>query len=197
MAERLLRAHRTIMLVPLVDISGVPYLLGGTQLASVTTPFTAPSAAVLNTWLAVVDNANSISGVGGNISCAVMDDVDLGLADSDTDDELTICSIGNEVEPTFYNVNASITFQRDESPSAVNVRNLAWNLMRGKGRRYAIVDRAWGEYTSTSSFVAGQKIDMYEANTDSLVDVTEDQVTVKGTQNFVPTGIVLVNGTVV
>jgi len=197
MADRLLRAHRTIMLVPIVEQAGIPYLLGGTQTTSATTPFSAPSAAVLNAWLAITDNTNSISAVGGNISCAVMDDVDLGLADSDTDDELTICSIGNEVEPTFYNVDASITFQRDESLTAFNIRNLAWNLMKGKGRRYAIVDRAWGEYTSTDLFVAGQKIDIYEADTDSLVNVTEDQVTIKGTQNFVPTGVVLVNGTVV
>jgi hypothetical protein len=196
MADRLLRAHRTLLLVPIVDVNGVSYLLGGTQTASIIAPLSAPTAAVLNTWVGVNDNSLSISGVGGNISCAVLDNVDIGLSDSDTDDEQTVCSQADESDPTFYNVDASITFQRDESLTASNVRNLAWNLLKGKGVRYAIIDRAWGEYTSTDLFVAGQKIDIYEIDTDNLLNETEDQATIKGTQNSVPTGVVLVNGTV-
>jgi len=196
MADRLLRAHRTLLLVPIVDVDGVSYLLGGAQTASVIAPLSAPTAAVLNTWVGVNDNSLSISGVGGNISCAVLDNVDIGLSDSDTDDEQTVCSQADESDPTFYNVDASITFQRDESLTASNVRNLAWNLLKGKGVRYAIIDRAWGEYTSTDLFVAGQKIDIYEIDTDNLLNETEDQATIKGTQNSVPTGVVLVNGTV-
>jgi len=197
MSDRLLRAHRTLLLVPIIDVDNVSYLLGGTQTASVITPLATPTAAVLNTWGAVVDNSSSISAIGGNISCAVLDSVDIGLSDSDTDDEQTICSQADESDPTFYNVDAGITFQRDEVPTASNVRNLAWNLLKGKGARYAIIDRAWGEFLSTDTFVAGQKIDIYEIDTDNLVNETEDQATIKGSQNSVPTGVVLVNGTVV
>lgn len=195
--ERLLRAHRTVLLAPIVEIGGVVNILGGTPTVPILQAFPGQGDTIdvdiLNTWQGVVSDTSANAGVGGNISCAILDDLELGLADSDTDDELTICSIGNEQTLTTYNVNANFTFMRDESTTDTGVYNLAWNLVKAPDIRYAVIDRIQGGKTSTDAFAAGDIVSVYEVRTDNPVDITDDGASIKVQQNFIPSGLVAVN----
>src|SRR5690606_16332541 len=96
----------------------------------------APTAAELNDIYHPVSNPD---GMVFDISCALMDDFTLNAAESDTDDELTICDIGNSSTPTFYNYDAELDFLRDKSITDNGVFNLAWRLFRKADRPgYAI-----------------------------------------------------------
>lgn len=197
MADRALRAHRTILLVPIVDVGGAPSILGGTKAAPVTCPLSAPTAAVLNTWVGVTNNSSPLAGIGGNISAAILDDVDLGLADSDTESELTIVSRGDEQAITLFNVDAKFTFLRDADDAAAGTFNMARDLIIGPDARYAIIDRAVGNLTSSDPFVSGQQvIDAYEVLTDVAPDDIADKASIKIGQTFFATGEVAIGVTV-
>jgi hypothetical protein len=183
--DRLLRANRTIMLVPVIDGATEPLLVGT---AGTTCPISAPTSAVLDTWRSVITTSATGAGSGGNISCALLDDVTLGLAASDTDTELTVCSIGNEETPTFYNVDAELVALRDKNQADTGVFNLATQLLNAPDVRYAAVDRLG--YASTAAFASGQIVSIYEVFTDNPVDVKEDRGNLKIQQNPLPTGVV-------
>jgi hypothetical protein len=197
LADRLLRAHRTLLLVPRIEVNGEPYLLGGTLAAPVIAPMTAPTAAILNTWLAVTDGSKANAGIGGNISAATLDDVDLGLADSDTESELVVTSRGDEQAITLFNVDAKFVFLRDLDPVAAGTFNLARDLVIGPDIEYVIVDRAIGEHSAIDPFVAGQVVSLYDVITDVAPDDSSDKSSIKINQNFVGTGEVAINVAVV
>lgn len=196
MSDRLLRANRTILFVPRIEVGGEPYLLGGTKEAPVVCPLTRPTAAVLNTWLAVKSNAHPLAGIGGNVSPAVLDDVDLGLADSDTESELTIVSRGDEEAITLFNVDAKFAFLRDEDTTAQGAYNMARDLVIAPDVEYVIVDRAVGENKWDDPFVAGQVIDLYDVSTDVAPDDIADKASIKIGQTFIGTGEVAIGITV-
>lgn len=184
--DRLLRANRTIMAVPTYELNGTLVIVSPT---GTTTPFTDPSAAVLDAWRQVDATTDTGGAHGGNISCAILDDVTLGLGESDTDTELTICSIGNEADPTFVNVEAQLVGLRDKNKDDTGVFNLFTNLMCAADVRYGWVDRLG--YRSNAAFATGQIISIYEAITDVPIDVKEDRGNLKLQQNPNPTGNVL------
>lgn len=186
--NRLLRANRTVLVVPLVDGPTEPLIVSPT---GTTCPFSAPTSAILDAWRAIVTTSATGAGQGGNISCALLDDLDLGLANSDTDTELTICSIGSEQTPTFYNVDAQLTALRDASIADTGVFNLALQLLNSPDTHYALVDRIG--YASTAAVASGQVVSLFEAFTDVPVDVKEDRGNLKIQQNPIPTGVVNVN----
>ena len=183
--DRLLRANRTIMLVPVFDGPTEPLLISTT---GATCPVSAPTSAVLDTWRQVVTTSATGAGQGGNISCALLDDVTLGLAASDTDSELTVCSIGNEETPTFFNVDVEMVALRDKNKADTGVFNLATQLLNAPDARFVAVDRLG--YSSTTAFASGQIVSLYEFYTDNPVDVKEDRGNMKIQQNPLPTGIV-------
>ena len=151
-----------------------------------TCPFTAPTSAILNAWRQVLETDDSGSSHGGNVSCAILDDVTLGLDASETDTELTICSKGNEATPTFANISAQITGLRDKNKADTGVFNLFTQLNVGVDARYGWVDRIG--YKSTDAFAAGQVVSVYDANNDVPLDIMEDRGNLKLQQNPVPTG---------
>ena len=183
--DRLLRANRTIMLMPVIDGPTEPLIVSTT---GATCPVSAPTSAVLDTWRSVITTSATGAGQGGNISCALLDDVTLGLAASDTDSELTVCSIGNEETPTFYNVDAELVALRDKNQADTGVFNLATQLMNAPDVRYVAADRLG--YASTSAFASGQIVSLYEFYTDNPVDIKEDRGNMKIQQSPLPTGIV-------
>lgn len=189
--DRLLRANRTVLLVPVVDGPTEPLLVSPT---GATCPISAPTAAVLNPWVSVLLTSSTGAPNGGNISCALLDDLDLGLADSETDTELTICSIGNEQVPTFYNVDAQLTALRDRNEADTGVFNLALGLLNAPDIRYAAIDRL-GK-SSSAAIVTGDILSIYEMRTDMPVDIKEDRGNLKIQQNPTATGIVNTNATV-
>ena len=184
--DRLLRARRTHMLVPLYELGDELVIVSPT---GTTAPFVAPTAAVLNAWLAV--QTTNVTGAqhGGNVSCATLDDMQLGLAESDLDTELTICSVGSEATPLFANVDAQLTYLRDKNKADTGVFNLATQLVNARGIRYGWVDR-FG-FRSTDAFAAGQDVFIYDAVTDVPLDQKEDRGNLKIQQNPSPTGNVL------
>lgn len=172
--NRLLRANRKVLVVPVVDIDGVPHIVSAT---GTTAPMSAPTTAVLNSWVSITTTTPEAASNGGNISCALLDDLTLGTGESDTDDELTICSIGNESTPTFYSVEATLTGFRDASKTDTGVFNLYTQLMNGAGARYVLVD-AIGR-ASTANFQIGDHVSLYSVVTDNPVDVKEDRGNIK------------------
>lgn len=189
--DRLLRANRTILQVPVYEkADGSLVIISPT---GTTTPFATPSAAVLDAWRQVLETDDTGAAHGGNVSCAILDDVTLGLADSDTDTELTICSIGNEEDPTFANVDAQITGLRDKNKADTGVFNLFTQLNNAVDARYGWVDRIG--YSSSTAFANGQIISLYDALNDVPLDIKEDRGNLKLQQNPVPTGNLLSNYT--
>lgn len=188
--DRLLRANRTVVLIPMIDGPTEPLLVGVT---GATTPFSDPSAAVIAGWSQITSTTQTGASNGGNISCALLDDLSLGLADSDTDDELTICSIGNESTPTFYNVDAAFTAFRDRNKADTGVFNLATQLLNGPDVRYAVLDRIGS--SSTTTLAAGDIVSIFEMTTDNPVDVKEDRGNLKIQQTPNASGLVNVNKT--
>jgi len=188
--DRLLRANRTVVLMPVVDGPTEPLIVSPT---GTTCPFSEPTSAILSAWIAIVTTSATGAQQGGNISCALLDDLDLGLADSETDTELTICSIGNEVTPTFYNVDAQLTAFRDASKADTGVFNLATQLLNAKGIRYVILDRIGNAQNDAAA--AGQIVSLYEVTTDTPVDIKEDRGNLKIQQNPTPSGLVNINKT--
>lgn len=188
--DRLLRANRTVLFVPVVDIAGVPTLVGA---AGTTAPFSAPTSAVLESWRGITSTATAASAHGGNPSGAILDDMDLGLAASDTDTQLVITSLGNEVAPTFKNVDATFTALRDKVKSDVGVYNFATRLFLAPDFRFAAVDRIG--YTPGSAFAAGHVISLFEMSTDYPTDQKADRGNLAIRQAPAPSGLVLPNYT--
>lgn len=186
--DRLLRANRTVLFVPMVDIKGVAMLVGADGTLA---PFDAPTAALLEGWRQIVTTAPAASAHGGNPSGAILDDMDLGLAASDTDTQLVITSVGNEVSPTFKNVDATFTALRDANKSDPGVYNLATQLFVGADTRYAIVDRL--QVSATTAVAVGQLVSIYEASTDFPVDQKADRGNLAIQQQPAPSGLVLPN----
>lgn len=150
-----------------------------------------PTAAELNDLFVYTTNED---GMVFDISCAILDDYTLNMTDSDTDDSLSICDIGNVETPTFSNYEASLDFFRDSSVTANGVYNLAWDLFKGVDRPFWLIKRIGP--AQTAAFAIGQTISMYGVNTDLPVDLVEDNSMLQGGARFKPNGNLLTNYTI-
>lgn len=186
----ILRANRTILAIP------YEYLPADWDNA-INDPTDGPTIAQLNTWIAVTTQAG-IGAVGGNISCSIEDSsVTLGLAESDRDSELSVCSKGNESVANQRNPEAALTFFRDADLANLSVENLSFNLFNAPDIKYVLVDRIQSGRAFNSPFQVGDVINMIGVKTDNPVDVKDDQANLKLEQNFVPTGEYAINFTLV
>lgn len=151
--------------------------------------WSAPTAAGLTAALS--------GGLGWDISCALTDDsVDINLTDSDTDDSISICDIGNVQTPTFFNYNVSFDSFRNGPASAgpaVPVYELPVQLFAAVDRPYYIVKRI-GPAQGTA-FAAGQEVSIYGVNTDYPTDVLGDGENILFGSRFKPNGQVFTNAT--
>jgi len=130
-----------------------------------------------------------------DVTCALTEaDTSFSLDDSETDDELTFCSVGNEVTPTTRNATAVFTFLRDASKSADTVFNLARDLMSYPDVNYVLIERLFKP--NTAAFAVGDQVSMIGVSSDLPVDVIADGANVKGTQNWVSNGDINWNYTV-
>lgn len=150
----------------------------------------APTAAAFNT-------AISTSLLGFDISCAITDDsVSINLTDSDTDDSLSICDIGNVSTPTFFNYEVTFDSFRNGPVAAgapVAVYELPVNLFSAADRPYYIVTRIGPAQGTT--FSAGQIVNIFGVNTDHPVDVLGDGENILFGSRFKPSGSVYTNAT--
>lgn len=130
-----------------------------------------------------------------DVTCALTEaDTSFTLDDSETDDELTFCSVGNEVTPTTRNATAVFTFLRDANKAADTVFNLARDLMSYPDVNYVLIERLFKP--NTAAFAVGDQVSMIGVSSDLPVDVIADGANVKGTQNWVSNGDINWNYTV-
>lgn len=188
--DRLNRANRTVLVMPVVDGPTEPLIVSPT---GTTCAFSAPTSAVLSAWAAVQTTGVTGASHGGNVSCALLDDMKLGLGASETDTQLTICSIGNETVPTFYKVDADFSGLRDKVESDTGVFNLWTQLMNAPDIRYVWLDRI-GK-SSSAAFAVGDPVSLYEGRTDNPVDIKGDKANLLLQQVPLTTGLVNVNYT--
>lgn len=181
----------TILLVPAVEIAGVPWLVTPTGLVD----YSAPTAAALNVYQAITAPSQTNAGAGGNISCAILDDLDLGLTSSDIDNTKNVCSKGQAGTPTFYNFNAKLNAKRDANITADSLWNLFRDLTRAADVPYFIVHRVRGGKDSTETFAVGDEVDLYYVNTDNPVTDFGDKKAIVHSQAFIPKGLINVKYT--
>lgn len=190
MAGRVRRANRTGLLVPVVDIAGVKYLLGGTQSAPILEPVPTSNAdtlplTVLQTWDGVLTADDPLAAIGGNITCAIVEDgTEVGQDESDTDDTLTWCDEAASQSPTTANATVTLELLRDADPLADGLFNLAYNLIKGPDVQYAFIDRVQNNTPSSTAFASGDVASIYLVTTDNPVDNTEDGEDITVTQTF-------------
>lgn len=137
------------------------------------------------------------NGLGFDISCAITDDsVSINLTDSDTDDSLSICDIGNVSTPTFFNYEVTFDSFRNgpvSAGAAVPVYELPVNLFSAADLPYYIVTRI-GPAQGTA-LAAGQIVSVYGVNTDWPADILGDGENILFGSRFKPNGQVYTNAT--
>lgn len=130
------------------------------------------------------------------LSCALTEDgTNLTLGDSETDDTITFCSVGNESTPTFYNPTAQFTWLKDAntggSGSTVDLTSLynkATAMLDHVDIPYFVISRTGPTGDQDADFEAGHVIKMASFTTDYPVDVIEQNAPVRGSQTFVHDG---------
>lgn len=140
-------------------------------------------------------NAAITAGLGFDISCALTDDsVSIDLTDSDTDDSISICDIGNVSTPTFFNYEVTFDSFRNGPASAgpaVAVYELPVKLFNAVDRPFYIVKRIGPD--QGTAFAAGQNVSIFGVNTDYPVDVLADGENILFGSRFKPSGQVNIN----
>ena len=138
------------------------------------------------------------NGLGFDISCALTDDsVDINLTDSDTDDSISICDIGNVQTPTFFNYNVTFDSFRNGPASVgapVAVYELPVDLFSGADNKFYIVKRIGP--AQGAAFASGQEISIFGVNTDYPVDILGDGENILFGSRFKATGEVYTNASI-
>ncbi len=151
--------------------------------------WSAPTATALNSAVT--------NGLGFDISCALTDDsVTINLTDSDTDDSISICDIGNVSTPTFFNYEVSFDAFRNgpvAEGAAVAVYDIPLNLFNDVDNPFYILKRIGPAQGTT--FAAGQIVSIFGVNTDYPVDVVGDGENILFGSRFKATGKVYTNAT--
>lgn len=127
-----------------------------------------------------------------DISCAVLDDYTLNLTDSDTDDTLTVCDVGNIQTRTFTNYEGELTGLRDANINDLtSVYNTFYFLFLAPDNKYWLVKRI-GQPQATT-YAIGQTVSLYGFSTDYPTNNAEDGSMLSMTANLKPTGQVHTN----
>jgi hypothetical protein len=191
MPNKLAPGWETTLLIPALEVNGVPWIVTPTGLVN----YEQPTAAALNVYQAITKSTDPYGTAGGNISCAVLNDLTLGLVDSDTSSNKTICSKGNSESLTLVNFNAEMNILRDEDLVAAGLFNLARDLTRAPDAAYFIAHRVKGGKDSSEPAAIGDEWDLYYVWTDNPVPSYPDGDDQLLGLNFVPKSIVNVGFT--
>lgn len=137
------------------------------------------------------------NGLGFDISCALTDDsVSINLTDSDTDDSISICDIGNVSTPTFFNYEVTFDSFRNgpaASGPAVAIYDVPVNLFTTADRPFYILTRIGA--AQGTALATGQTVSIYGVNTDFPADVLGDGENILFGSRFKPSGQVFTNAT--
>lgn len=181
---KLLPGNETVLLIPAVIKNGIPHLTARANGATV--PISAPTKAILDPYIA--QRAPVARGLlGGNISEAIRDDLQLGMTASQTSNSRAITSIGANEQLTFFNFQANFNFFRDENAADLGAYNLARISTRAQGVPYVIAHRVGARQTAVAT--VGEKWDFYYALTGQPVPGYSDGEELMIGQNFVPKNI--------
>lgn len=120
------------------------------------------------------------------ISCAIEDSYTLNQTDSDTDDSISICDIGDVQSATFINYEASLDGFRDADVNANGVYNLFFNLFKAKGVPFVLVKRIGKP--NDENYALGDTVSLYVVTTDNPEDLVEDGSMVRLGARFKPQG---------
>ncbi len=142
-------------------------------------------------------NTAVTNGLGFDISCALTDDsVSINLTDSDTDDSISICDIGNVSTPTFFNYEVSFDSFRNGPVSAgpqVAVYELPVDLFGNVDQPFYILKRIGVPQGTT--FAAGQIVSVFGVKTDWFQNVLGDGENILFGSRFKASGQVYTNAT--
>lgn len=135
-------------------------------------------------------NAAITDGLGFDISCAITDDsMNINPTDSDTDDSISICDIGNVSTPTFFNYEVSFDSFRN-GPVAlgqtVAVYDLPPKLFPTADLPFYIMKRIGP--AQGAAFAADQTVSVFGVNTDFPTDVLGDGENILFGSRFKPSG---------
>jgi len=188
MAQKMLVGDKdTVLLIPAFEINGVPQMAYPTVPTPI--PVDAPTVALLNYYIGVVNPDDVGSHWGGNITCSIIDDWNLALTDSATDDTRTLCSVGQSQDLTFYNYDGVMNFLRDIDPSdGASEFNLPLNLLNGPDIPYVIAHRKG--YSRTVAAALGQEWHFYYFWTDHPIPAASDGANLAIGETFIPKGII-------
>lgn len=188
MAQKMLVGDKdTVLLIPAFEVNGVPRMALPTTATSL--PLDAPTAALLNYYIDALTPGDAGAHWGGNITCSVIDDWNLALTDSATDDTRTLCSVGQSQDLTFYNYDAVMNFLRDIAPlDATSEFNLPLNLLSAPDVPYVIAHRVG--YSHTANAAVGQEWHLYYVWTDHSIPASSDGDNLSIGQTFIPKGLI-------
>lgn len=110
-----------------------------------------------------------------NLSCAIVTGYTLNPTDSDTDDSTTICDNANVDNPTSYNYEANITFEREALGAgfdATSPRARAFEFFKQPDAEGFLVRRLGMRNTVPAA--AGQVVSVFKVTSDFPQDVVPD-----------------------
>jgi len=188
MAQKMLVGDKdTVLLIPAFEVNGVPQMALPSTASAV--PITAPTAALFNYFIDASTPAGAGAAWGGNITCAIIDDWNLALADSATDSTRTLCSVGQSEDLTFYNYDGVMNFLRDADPTdEFSEFNLPLNLTRAPDVPYVVAHRLG--YSRTVDAAIGQEWHLYYFWTDYSIPAASDNDNQTVGQTLVKKGII-------
>lgn len=151
-----------------------------------------PTADELNNIYHPIDNPG---GLVFDVSCAILDDYTMNMTDSDTDDTMTICDVGNVQNRTFENYEVSLDGLRDASVTDDGVFNLFRNLTLTADRPFWAIKRIGKSNRPLAPFDTdgSDVISMYGVITDNPVDIVEDNTLLQHGARFKNTGELNIN----
>lgn len=126
------------------------------------------------------------------ISCALTEDgTEMVKGDSETDDTVTFCSIGNESTPTLANITASLTWLKDENTGGsgstvdlTSIFNRAEALLGFQDIPYWLISRTGPDPSQDIDFEVDHVIKMASFTTDYPQLLLEQNAPIRGVQNL-------------
>lgn len=191
MAQKLLVGDKdTVLLIPAFEINGVP------NMAFPGSPDPVPLdeaagdyADLLNYYIPINTPAETGASWGGNITCAIIDDWNLAMTDSATDDTRTLCSVGQSQDLTFYNFDAVMNFLRDLDPQdGTSEYNLPAQLTAAPDIPYVIAHRVG--YSRDTLVTGTQEWHLYYVWTDHSIPTAADGSNQSIGQTFLQKGVI-------
>lgn len=151
-----------------------------------------PTASELND---IFDYDTNPDGMVFDVSCAILDDFTMNMTDSDTDDTMTICDVGDVQSRTFQNYEVSLDGLRDESVTDEGLFNLFRNLTLTADRPFWAIKRIGKSNRPLAQFLTDgtDVISMYGVITDNPVDIVEDNTPLQHGARFKTTGRININ----